>query len=90
VKFDWPTQIFRRKSVENFQLLTMIFSENFLSVEMRIRDFSLPRSLVSKLVIPPFGKGKFVRAYSRCKGKLECWQEVLVWLCQTKDCLDVR
>ena len=37
VKFDWPTQIFRRKKnfeVENFQLLTMIFSENFLSVEI--------------------------------------------------------
>jgi hypothetical protein len=31
VKCDWPTQIFQ---VENFQFLTMIFSENFLSVEM--------------------------------------------------------
>ena len=27
-KYDWSTQ------VENFQLLTMIFSENFLSVEI--------------------------------------------------------
>jgi hypothetical protein len=37
VKCDWPTQIFRGKKifeVENFQLLTMIFSENFLSVEI--------------------------------------------------------
>jgi hypothetical protein len=36
VKCDWPTQIFRREKnfeVENFQLL-MIFSENFLSVEI--------------------------------------------------------
>ena len=30
VKCDWPTQIFRRFEVENFQLLTMIFLENFL------------------------------------------------------------
>jgi hypothetical protein len=34
VKCDWPTQIFRRFEVENFQLLTMIFLENFLSVEI--------------------------------------------------------
>ena len=36
VKCDWPTQIFRWKNfeVENFQLLTMIFSGNFLSVEI--------------------------------------------------------
>jgi hypothetical protein len=42
VKCDWPTQIFRRKKIlklkifscQNFQLLTMIFSENFLSVEI--------------------------------------------------------
>jgi hypothetical protein len=37
VKCDWPTQIFRRKKnfeVENFQLLTMISLENFLSVEI--------------------------------------------------------
>jgi hypothetical protein len=36
VQFDWLTQIFRRKKkfeVENFPLLTMIFSENFLSME---------------------------------------------------------
>ena len=36
VKCDWPTQIFRRKKIlklKNFRLLTMIFSENFLSVE---------------------------------------------------------
>jgi hypothetical protein len=34
VKCDWPTQVFRRKNVEVencFQLLTMVFSENFLS-----------------------------------------------------------
>jgi hypothetical protein len=36
VKNDWPTQIFRQKKILklNFQLLTMIFSENFLSVEI--------------------------------------------------------
>ena len=35
VKCDWPTQIFRRKKIlKLFQLLTMIFSENFLSVEI--------------------------------------------------------
>jgi hypothetical protein len=33
VKCDWPTQIFRNFEVENFQLSTMIFLENFLSVE---------------------------------------------------------
>ena len=32
VKCDWPTQIFRRKKI--LKLLTMIFSENFLSVEI--------------------------------------------------------
>ena len=37
VKCDWQRQIFRRETnfeVENFQLLTMIFSESFLSVEI--------------------------------------------------------
>ena len=37
VKCDWLTQIFRGKKnfeVKNFQLLTMIFSGNFLSVEI--------------------------------------------------------
>ena len=37
VKCDWSTQIFRRKKnfkVENFQLLTMTFSKNVLSVEI--------------------------------------------------------
>ena len=37
VKCDWSTQILRRKKiieVENFQLLTMIFSKNFLFVEI--------------------------------------------------------
>ena len=36
VQFDWLTQIFCRKKkfeVENFPLLTMIFSENFHSME---------------------------------------------------------
>ena len=35
VKCDWPTPIFRKNfEVENYQLLTMIFLENFLSAEI--------------------------------------------------------
>ena len=32
--FDWPTQMFGRKKLLKVKLLTMIFSENFLSVEI--------------------------------------------------------
>ena len=53
VKCDWPTQIFRRKKVfevENFQLLTMIFSENFLSVE-NFLDWKGANSFFEKTVV---------------------------------------
>jgi hypothetical protein len=54
VKCDWPTQILRwekNSEVENFQLLTMIFSGNFLSVEIFLQwKFALIQAVPNKLL----------------------------------------
>jgi hypothetical protein len=52
--------------LHKFSLTTFICSR----VQQRIDSFSLPRSLVSKLVMPGFGQGRFVRVYGR-QGKLD-------------------
>jgi hypothetical protein len=41
-----------------------------LYVRQKIDNFSLPRNLVPKLVMPTFGQGKFVRVYTASKENL--------------------
>jgi hypothetical protein len=55
----------------------------------KIDNFSLLRSVVSKLVLPAFGQGKFVRLYG-CQRKVDKCQEILLWFWQTKGSLSWR
>ena len=50
----------------NFSLRSLIFSK----VQHKVDNFSLPKSLFAKLVMPAFGQGTFVRVYARV-GKLD-------------------
>ena len=53
VRLDWPAQIFcQKKFLKIFQLLTMIFSENFLSVEIFLEwKWAVRQQVVVKLTI---------------------------------------